>query len=61
MGQQSSSVMLQSSGTEEDEDRPRDGSCALHVRRRCKRNLEGEQLTDEQPKVQTAVKSLIQE
>ena len=32
-GQQSSSVMLQSRGTEEDEDRPRDASC------RCKRTL----------------------
>ena len=41
--------MLQSRGTEEDEDRPRDGSCPLHVGRGCKRKLEGEQLTDEQP------------
>ena len=41
--------MLQSRGTEEDEDRPRDGSCPLHVGRGCKRKLNGEQLTDEQP------------
>ena len=41
--------MLQSRVTEEDEDRPRDGSCPLHVGRGCISTLEGEQLADKEP------------